>query len=486
MTIRANAEATTKAKYPGTSVLSLNEFRVCLGIGSPQPTEQETTPDTDNKSLKMLLLGHNIVDDFNRLHAEGVHLDHVMTYTGIVDTEVYAENANIPKSLSSLMSRYDFAELVPSESKCKGTKMVFDGAHNAGNDAVATLKVALAQALDSELGGYGYYEDDGETEENGWEVGPLENIDPTMVLLANDCEHVESDNYIPNIENRTTEIGFASLSLRDVIGIPPGINGENWHPMIKAKHFVNKIWSDKNYKNKLYCAGNPKDFRHGQSEYYKPNQSPHQVHAYFKELANPTAAQRSMIRTAENKKTFEVRSNEFPTLGGTGRLPRAENKSSTWSSGTTSNVNTTSTPTSNGSTDTDSHHKEIFQPADPNKGPPKATSVETAASQLASIKIVDKENPSPQPTTPAKATSWAGIAAKGLPPGNGSSSAMPLTQGPSSNIQKPGSGIDDERSTNMNSRGNGSDRGRGRGRGRGSGRGGGSRRGRGEPYEQYF
>lgn len=86
-------------------------------------------------------------------------------------------------------------------------------------------------------------------------------MNKSMVLLAYDSEGVESNRYDRQrrpIGPATTEHGFAWLNLAEVTDIPPGKNGINWHPYMRARHWLN--WEYRNFANFKYVVGDPLGF----------------------------------------------------------------------------------------------------------------------------------------------------------------------------------------------------------------------------------
>ncbi len=75
----------------------------------------------------------------------------------------------ISRALNAVMARYGFAKLHPSKPTHSEEKWVFIGAHNAGNAAVATTMVAIAQALDKVIATmHEAHSEAGEDLEEGW------------------------------------------------------------------------------------------------------------------------------------------------------------------------------------------------------------------------------------------------------------------------------------------------------------------------------
>lgn len=293
MTIRDKVEE----ESPDGRVLSIQDFRNFLGIGTPQhhasaPGEVSASLSTPEPITEVLLIGHDLRGDLPKMRADGITFEPCLHYVGCADTHVVVEdacNANLPKSLGRLMEHYSLAsgkivkpECVPASK----AKFVFFGGHNAGNDAIGTLKVSIAQALDrgikSRFGGGGSQDDDLTDEVLN---KPLKNMRRNLVLLSYDTETVESHRYDRQgnpIGPATTEHGFAWLNLAEVANIPPGPYGVNWHPYIRARH-----WLNGNFANYKYVVGNPLGFwkEYGETEYYFDSEGPAPFHRMFEKIA---------------------------------------------------------------------------------------------------------------------------------------------------------------------------------------------------------
>ncbi|KAJ9154821.1 QDE-2-interacting protein [Pleurostoma richardsiae] len=80
-----------------------------------------------------------------------------------------------------------------------------------------------------------------------------------VVFICFDVETYEKNH------NIVTEIGFAILDTMDLVGIPPGENGEHWSKLIQARHLRIKEYSW--VVNMEYIKGCPDNFDFGQSEF---------------------------------------------------------------------------------------------------------------------------------------------------------------------------------------------------------------------------
>ncbi|CAJ2510002.1 Uu.00g059020.m01.CDS01 [Anthostomella pinea] len=76
------------------------------------------------------------------------------------------------------------------------------------------------------------------------------------------CVDVEAYERNTNV---VTEIGFAILDTEDTMDVPPGENGENWFPLIKAHHL--RIDEYSYMVNHDFVKGCPGSFNFGSSEF---------------------------------------------------------------------------------------------------------------------------------------------------------------------------------------------------------------------------
>ena len=322
MTIRDKVEQ----ESPDGHVLFIEDLRKCLGIGTsgcetPASDQASASVDPTKPFVEVLLVGHDLRGDFPKMRADGIDFDPHLYYFGCVDTYVVIEDTckeHFGRSLSRLMEHYGLAQgriARPKNLPASKAKFVFFGAHNAGNDAIATLKVAIAQALDSEIKSF-YGESDCEDDlTDEFLSKPLRGMKRNMVLLAYDTEGVESNRYDRQgrrMASATTEHGFAWLILAEVADVPPGRNGINWHPYIQARHWLN--WDYRNFANFKYVVGNPLGFwkEYGDTRYYVESEGPAPFHQLFRELASAVVVKRSSDAT-KNATAEEISSLEEVT-----------------------------------------------------------------------------------------------------------------------------------------------------------------------------
>lgn len=83
-------------------------------------------------------------------------------------------------------------------------------------------------------------------------------FDRSVVFICVDIEAYEKDH------GKITEIGIATLDTRDLEGVAPGENGENWRSLIQARHF--RIRDYTHLVNSEFVSGCPGSFFFGQSE----------------------------------------------------------------------------------------------------------------------------------------------------------------------------------------------------------------------------
>ena len=286
MTVR---DATRRAS-PDGHVLYIEELRKHLGIW----TDVDGSSSRNNTYLpngrpEVLLIGHDMHDDFRKMQRDGIDIGNFMQYSGCVDTEVLIEDTNAPmgKSPGSLVNYYSLAKPEWKKPGCPGkpVKLSYNGSHNGGNDSVMTTEGSIELAFDLSLRTTGRSSTGEEDLPEDWFDKPLTYINTNMILLGYDTETVETPNYKPKISNRTSEHGFSWLRLAEIAHIAPGKNGRNWTAMIRARHWINEDF--RNFRNWFYCVGNPNGFwpQYGRSQYYRVSEGPAPFHKLFEEIA---------------------------------------------------------------------------------------------------------------------------------------------------------------------------------------------------------
>ena len=285
MTVR---DATLR-ESPVKHVLYIEELRKHLGVRTAA-SEGSSSMNATQTQPEVLLIGHDMHDDFKIMKTDGIDIQKYFHYSGCVDTHAIIDDtgAEMGKSLSSLVSHYGIAELELKKpgSPGKPAKLSFVGAHCAGNDAIATLGSVVAQALDLNLTSNHERPVSMEDWPEDWFNKPLQKMNMNMILLAYDTETVENHRYKPNVTNRTSEHGFAWMRIADVAHVPPGEYGKNWRPFFHARHWINREF--RTFKNRYFCVGNPNGFwpQYGTSQYYNESECPAPFHKLFEELAS--------------------------------------------------------------------------------------------------------------------------------------------------------------------------------------------------------
>jgi len=304
---------------PNGKVLSIGEFRGCLGM-IPCPKEGSASAERCKSRPEVLLLGHDMHSDFKNMKKAGMDLEKQLLYFGCVDTHVITEDTGmpLPKGLSALMERYELAQCHRSRPNKQSAKWVFIGAHNAANDAIATLKVAIAEALDPRIGAWGG--GDLKSKED-WSTKSFGVMNTNMILLAYDSEAATNMHYKPSVQNRTTEHGFAWLRLSDVVAVDPGAHGDGWHPFIQASHFVNREF--RKYENSDWMVGNRDGFwpQYGMSKFFDVKDGAAPFDALFESLAlgkpNANVCMTTNISERAEPEPVKLTPGDFPALPAT-------------------------------------------------------------------------------------------------------------------------------------------------------------------------
>ncbi|KAM0334295.1 hypothetical protein ACHAQA_001318 [Verticillium albo-atrum] len=84
------------------------------------------------------------------------------------------------------------------------------------------------------------------------------NCDQDVVFAAVDIEVAEESH------GTVLEVGISILDTRDLVDTAPGVNGQNWHPLIKHYHLL--VYETRFQRNYKYCHGCPDAFNFGTSE----------------------------------------------------------------------------------------------------------------------------------------------------------------------------------------------------------------------------
>lgn len=137
-------------------------------------------------------------------------------------------------------------------------------------------------------------------------TGPLSAIDTSLaapftfdrsvVFVCVDVEAFERDH------TKVTEVGIATLDTRDLSGVPPGKNGENWRSLIRARHF--RIRDHAHLVNSEFVSGCPSSYHFGQSEFISLSDAPAFAASCFQ---SPFCAEPGRIPTGKESELGEMR-----------------------------------------------------------------------------------------------------------------------------------------------------------------------------------
>jgi hypothetical protein len=98
-------------------------------------------------------------------------------------------------------------------------------------------------------------------------------FDQSVVFICVDVESHERAHH------KITEIGLATLDTRDLVGVAPGKDGEEWRKQIKARHF--RINEHRHLVNHEFVQGHPDGFGFGESTFVGLEEAPTHVAACF-------------------------------------------------------------------------------------------------------------------------------------------------------------------------------------------------------------
>lgn len=98
-------------------------------------------------------------------------------------------------------------------------------------------------------------------------------FDRSVVFVCVDVEAYEKDH------TKITEVGVATLDTHHLEDIAPGRDGENWRPLIRARHF--RIRDYAHLVNNEYVSGCPGSFFFGQSEFVSLRDAPATIASCF-------------------------------------------------------------------------------------------------------------------------------------------------------------------------------------------------------------
>ncbi|KAL4762760.1 uncharacterized protein BDW70DRAFT_148976 [Aspergillus foveolatus] len=86
-----------------------------------------------------------------------------------------------------------------------------------------------------------------------------------MIAFGKMMEAAVSSTKYKSNHSQTTEISISTLDTRDLIGVAPGTNGEEWQSRIQSRHL--RVKEHGNHANHLYVRGCPANFEFGTSEW---------------------------------------------------------------------------------------------------------------------------------------------------------------------------------------------------------------------------
>ncbi|KAF2640668.1 hypothetical protein P280DRAFT_469392 [Massarina eburnea CBS 473.64] len=117
-------------------------------------------------------------------------------------------------------------------------------------------------------------------------------FEKSVVFVCVDVESYEKAH------DKITEVGIATLDTRDLLGVPPGKDGETWRDKIHARHF--RIQEYTHLVNKDFVSGCPERFDFGKSEFVKLADAPAIVAECFRTpfcgpADSPSPEQRTLI-----------------------------------------------------------------------------------------------------------------------------------------------------------------------------------------------
>jgi hypothetical protein len=122
-----------------------------------------------------------------------------------------------------------------------------------------------------------------EAQQQQQQSGPPPAIDPTLpapfdfdqsvVFVCVDVESYERAHH------KITEVGVSTLDTRDLVGVPPGPDGENWRNKIHTHHF--RIKEHAHLVNRQFVTGCPESFIFGKSTMVSLKDAPAHVAVCF-------------------------------------------------------------------------------------------------------------------------------------------------------------------------------------------------------------
>ena len=205
------------------------------------------------------------------LDEAGINLDKYFRVIGIADTQVLVEESMqpIPLSLSGLVL-YCRLHKEKESRRARNSKgaLIFNGAHNAGNDAIANLQALVCVLFDSVLD-EGYVPDTGDVykdvvfaDEDRYERWMCGSMKPNLAIMCFDYE---------GVGGRTSEYGFAWYTTSALASIRPTPElKESWR-FLQARHFL--VDQFKDHPGSRFTDGDPRGFwpEFGKTTIYNPS-----------------------------------------------------------------------------------------------------------------------------------------------------------------------------------------------------------------------
>lgn len=103
---------------------------------------------------------------------------------------------------------------------------------------------------------------------------------PVPYPFWNEAVFISVDVEVHEVSHsHVTEISISTLDTRDLIGVAPGTNGEEWQSRIQSRHLRVKEYG--NHANHLYVRGCPANFEFGTSEWVAKDDLSSAVQACF-------------------------------------------------------------------------------------------------------------------------------------------------------------------------------------------------------------
>ncbi|KAL5339144.1 hypothetical protein BJX70DRAFT_397923 [Aspergillus crustosus] len=121
-----------------------------------------------------------------------------------------------------------------------------------------------------------------------WDALPSPSLEPKSLSVDKPIPHpfwgepvfISIDIEVnERCHTQITEVGISALDTRDLIGIAPGLRGEEWQSRIQSRHL--RVKEYRHHVNQLYIRGCPEAFEFGTSEWVASADVPNAVHKSF-------------------------------------------------------------------------------------------------------------------------------------------------------------------------------------------------------------